>query len=65
MAKIKQCHTIRPSIRGLRVGQKVSFPIARHNAVSVTAYNLAMELNRSYSTMRDRENGVIIVTRNS
>lgn len=65
MAKIKKCSTLRPSIRAMVVGQRVSFPIARHNAVSVTAYNLAMELNRSYSTMRDRKNGVIIVTRNS
>ena len=65
MAKIKHCESILPSIKGMKVGQKISFPISRQSVVRTTSSAYGVESGRSYSVMRDRENALVIVTRNS
>ena len=65
MAKIKQCESILPSLKEMKVGQKISFPITRDGNVRTLASTYGLVSGRSYSVMRDRENALVIVTRNS
>jgi hypothetical protein len=54
---------IRPAIEALEVNQKVEFPIDNLRTVRVTASDLGLIHGRRYSTMTDRDERVVIVTR--
>lgn len=54
---------IRPAIEALGVNQKVEFPIEKLRVVRVTASDLGLMFGRRYTTLTDRDERVVIVTR--
>lgn len=58
--KIKQ---VRPTLKGMEVGEKVSFPLMQMKTVRVLASELGAIMERKYQTKADREARVITVTR--
>lgn len=56
-------YKIRPAIEALEVNQKIDFPIEKLRVVRVTASDLGLMLGRRYSTLTDRDERTVIVTR--
>jgi hypothetical protein len=54
---------IRPTIEALGVNQKVEFPIEKLRVVRVTASDLGLMFGRRYSTLTDRDERTVTVTR--
>ena len=54
---------IRPAIEALEVNQKVEFPIDKLRTVRVTASDLGLMFGRRYSTLADRDERIVTVTR--
>lgn len=54
---------IRPAIEALEVNQKVEFPIDKLRTVRVTASDLGLMFGRRYSTLTDRDERIVTVTR--
>lgn len=54
---------IRPAIEALEINQKVEFPIDKLRTVRVTASDLGLMFGRRYSTLTDRDERTVTVTR--
>lgn len=54
---------VRPTLRGMGVGEKVSFPASQTKSVKVSCSDLAFELNRVYKTTQNRETRTLDVVR--
>lgn len=54
---------VRPALRELKVGETVTFPIARTKVVRAQASDLGLILERKYKTETDREKRIITVIR--
>lgn len=54
---------IRPAIEALEINQKVEFPIDKLRTVRVTASDLGLMFGRKYSTLTDRDERTVTVTR--
>lgn len=54
---------IRPAIKVMEIGQKLTYPIERMNAVRKTATELALITSRRFSVNQSNDNKTITVTR--
>jgi hypothetical protein len=60
---MKEKKTLLGTIKSMKNGDVLSFPIERVTTVRASATVVSMQLRREYKTYTDREKGIIVVER--